>query len=288
MCLRISRLLLALLWIPTAFAEDSLPQRWVSAGSALTEWIVALGGQDKLAGVDSTSQYPETLRALPSIGYQRQLSAEGVLSLRADILAGTEEMGPPPVLSQLKAAGVRVETFSAQPTLPALQDNLLRLGKLLDKNSEAKQQLVDYEDKLARLQMQIERAHAKGQPAPRVLLLLSHAGTRPMAAGKDTAADWLIAQAGGENLATHTGYKAISSEALLAMNPDVLIFTDRSTLSAEGVQELLASDAALSSSSAAKNGRVISLDPTLLVGGLGPRLPDELLRLYPLFYPAAL
>ena len=53
---------------------SQLPQRWVSAGGALSEWA-ALGGESKLVGVDTTSQHPAALKALPSIGYQRQLSA---------------------------------------------------------------------------------------------------------------------------------------------------------------------------------------------------------------------
>src|SRR5690606_37605592 len=74
-------------------AAAELPQRWVSAGGALSEWVSALGGESKLVGVDTTSQHPASLKALPSIGYQRQLSAEGILSLRPQILVGTEEMG---------------------------------------------------------------------------------------------------------------------------------------------------------------------------------------------------
>jgi len=54
---------------------SQLPQRWVSAGGALSEWVAALGGESKLVGVDTTSQHPAALKALPSIGYQRQLSA---------------------------------------------------------------------------------------------------------------------------------------------------------------------------------------------------------------------
>src|SRR5262245_990153 len=88
----------ALLFSHQAAVAEPLPQRWVSAGGSISEWVVALGGQDRLVGVDTTSQHPEALKALPSIGYQRQLAAEGILSLRPDILVGTEEMGPPPVL----------------------------------------------------------------------------------------------------------------------------------------------------------------------------------------------
>jgi len=267
-----------------AQAEEVLPQRWVSAGSALSEWIAVLGGQHKLVGVDSTSQFPPALTELPSIGYQRQLAAEGILSLKPDILVGTEEMGPPPVLAQLKAAGLRIETFSAAPNLNALQNNLTRLGHLLGAEETAAQRLNDYRLKLAELRAQIREIEQDGRAKPKVLLLLSHAGTRPMAAGRDTAADWLIKHAGGENLATHSGYKAISSEALLAMNPEVLIFTDRSLPSASAMQAALAQDPALATSRAAQSGRVLSLEPTLLVGGLGPRLPDELVRLMQAFY----
>jgi len=282
--MRFIALVFAALYLVTASAEESLPQRWVSAGSALSEWIAALGKQHLLVGVDSTSQFPESLTKLASIGYQRQLSAEGILSLKADILVGTEEMGPPPVLLQLKAAGLRIETFSAKPDLNALEDTLTRLGELLGQEAKAAEELNHYRLKLAELRAQIREIEQDGRAKPKVLLLLSHAGTRPMAAGTETAADWLIKQAGGENLATHQGYKAISSEALLAMNPDVLIFTDRNLPSADAIQAVLAQDPALAASGAAKNGRVLSLEPTLLVGGLGPRLPDELVRLMQAFY----
>ena len=43
----------------------------------------------------------------------------------------------------------------------------------------------------------------------------------------------------------------------------------------------------LASIRAAKEGRVYELDPTLLVGGLGPRLPASLKQLTADFYPAA-
>jgi len=35
-----------------------LPQRWVSAGGALSEWVSTLGAESKLVGVDTTSQHP--------------------------------------------------------------------------------------------------------------------------------------------------------------------------------------------------------------------------------------
>ncbi|KQZ80956.1 heme/hemin ABC transporter substrate-binding protein [Pseudomonas sp. Root562] len=261
-----------------------LPQRWVSAGGALSEWVIALGGEAKLVGVDTTSQHPETLKALPSIGYQRQLSAEGILSLRPQILVGTEEMGPPPVLSQVRSAGVQVELFSAQPDLSTLQNNLQRLGKLLGAEDRASQLLATYQQALEQQKVRVTRAQLT-KPSPGVLMLLGHAGGKPLIAGKDTAADWLLQRAGGHNLATHTGYKPFSSESLVSLDPDVLVFADRALSGNAARAALFKENPILASTRAARDGRVIELDPTLLVGGLGPRLPEVLKKLADEFYP---
>lgn len=280
---RVAALCVGLLVGHQATAAE-LPQRWVSAGGALSEWVSALGGESKLVGVDTTSQHPESLKALPSIGYQRQLSAEGILSLRPQILVGTEEMGPPPVLSQIRSAGVQVELFSAQPDLATLRGNLQHLGKLLGAEDRASQVFLSYQQQLDQQQARVSQAQLKHK-APGVLLLLGHAGGKPLIAGKDTAADWLLQHAGGHNLATHTGYKPFSVESLASLNPEVLVFADRALTGDAARAALFKENPILSSTRAAKDGRVMELDPTLLVGGLGPRLPESLTRLADEFYP---
>lgn len=279
--------LTAVLLFPNlVLAQESLSQRWVSSGGALSEWVVQLGGEDKLVGVDTTSRHPATLSKLPSIGYQRQLAAEGILALQPDLLLGSEEMGPPPVLEQLAAAGVRIERLSARAELDSLQANLQRLGQLLGDEAAAQRAYTDY---LARLQTQrqwVERAQ-RDQAAPGVLLLIGHAGGSPLVGGVDTAADWLISHAGGRNLATHSGYKALSSEALLALDPQVVVVADRALEGEAARQALLQQNPALAGTRAAREGRLLALDPTLLVGGLGPRVPDGLAMLAAGFYPAS-
>ncbi len=277
--------LVALLLVnPVAHAAE-LPQRWVSAGGALSEWVVALGGESKLVGVDTTSQHPKSLKALPSLGYQRQLSAEGILSLRPQVLMGTEEMGPPPVLAQIRSAGVQVEMFSAQPDLPALKGNLQHLGKLLGNETKADALFGEYEQALDQQKRWVVKAQA-AQKAPDVLVLIGHAGGKSLIAGKDTAADWVLQQAGGHNLANHTGYKPFSLESLAGLSPDVLVFADRALTGDAARAALFKENPILASTPAAKSGRVFELDPTLLVGGLGPRLPQSLVKLSTAFYPS--
>ncbi len=263
---------------------EPLPQRWVSAGGSISEWVVELGGESKLVGVDTTSQHPVALRELPSIGYQRQLAAEGILALKPDVLLGSDEMGPPPVLSQLQAAGVNIERLSVSPQLSALQASLQRIGQLLGDQPRATQVFGAYKQRLQRQQQWVDRAQLN-QAAPKVLLLLGHTGSSPMAGGIETSADWLIKQAGGVNLANHRGYKALSSEALIGLDPQVIVIADRSLEGESAKRALLEQNPALAATRAAREGRLISLDPTLLVGGLGPRLPDGLAALSAAFYP---
>lgn len=262
---------------------SQLPQRWVSAGGALSEWVAALGGESKLVGVDTTSQHPASLKALPSIGYQRQLSAEGILSLRPQVLVGTEEMGPPPVLAQIRSAGVQVEMFSARPDLPTLKGNLQHLGALLGSEAKARELFTGYEQALEQQKRWVATAQATHK-APGVLMLIGNAGGKPLIAGKGTAADWMLQQAGGRNLATHSGYKPFSVESLAGLSPEVLVFADRALTGEAARAALFKENPILASTPAAKHARVFELDPTLLVGGLGPRLPQSLVQLSADFY----
>ncbi|MCP8465462.1 helical backbone metal receptor [Pseudomonas sp. ZM23] len=267
-------------------AAETLPKRWISAGGSLSEWVVALGGESRLVGVDTTSLHPASLAVLPRIGYQRQLAAEGILALKPDILLGSEEMGPPPVLQQLRAAGVRIETLSAKADAQTVRDTLLRLGKLLGAPEQAKQMAEHFQSRIAVQQARVTKAQAT-QAAPGVVLLVGQAGGNLLVAGQETSGDWMLRHAGGRNLAGHKGYKALSSEALTALDPQVIVLADRSLDGDAARTALTRQNPALSATRGVREGRVVILDPTLLVGGLGPRVPDGLASLSRAFYPSA-
>lgn len=257
-------------------------ERLISVGGAVSEWLVVLGGEQHLVAVDSTSRHPLSLSALPNVGYQRNLTAEGILALQPDALIGTEEMGPPPVLAQLKGAGVNLYTLSSAPSLPTLEANLTQLGALLGREAEAQAQYQAFQAQLAQLEQQLSKQSSQ----PGVLLLLSHAGGNPMVAGTDTAGDWLIKLAGGHNLASHEGYKPMTSEALLALAPHVLVVTDRALTGAKARAALLEQQPALAATPAGLAQRLPVIDPTLLVGGVSPRVPKAVAELAQAFYPA--
>lgn len=71
--------------------------RIVSVGGALTETLYALGAQDDLVGVDTTSLYPAVARALPSVGYARSLLGRRRAVLATDAGCRVRRCRPPAV-----------------------------------------------------------------------------------------------------------------------------------------------------------------------------------------------
>lgn len=262
--------------------DAAVIERVISAGGSISEWLVAVGAEQQLVGVDTTSLHPQSLQALPSVGYQRQLAAEGVLTLQPQVLFGSDEMGPPPVLQQLRSAGVQIETLPVDANMLAVSQAVRRIGAVLARSEQAEQALSAFKQGI--WQQQQKLALIDGS-APRVLLVFSVGHGNPLTAGTNTVGDWLIKQAGGENLAVHAGFKALSSESMLALNPQVIIVADRHNQGLAALESILSHAAALQYSDAVKNKRIVALDPTLLVGGLGPRLPEQIAQLMDAFYP---
>ena len=67
-------------------AED--PSRVVVAGGSIAEILYALEAGGLIVAVDSTAAYLPGTSALPSVGYVRNLSAEGILALKPSLILG--------------------------------------------------------------------------------------------------------------------------------------------------------------------------------------------------------
>lgn len=250
--------------------------RIVSAGASVTDLLVELGAQSQIVGIDATSQLQE--KDMPSVGYHRQLAAEGVLSLSPDLLIGSEEMGPAPVLSTLRDAGVKVVTLSSTPTVAALKQRIHTLAELTATQANAEPLINAMDDQLAKLET---RASASNTSTLNGLFLLVHQGRPASVAGADTTPNTLIELLGAKNPAAEsvTSYKPLSPEALLGFNPDFILVMQRSLDQLGGMQGLANAVPLLSSTRAYKNNRIIAVDGRVLVGGLSLNTLDEALRI---------
>jgi heme transport system substrate-binding protein len=82
-------------------------RRIVSVGGAVTEILYALGLEQRVVAVDTTSLYPpRALTEKPNVGYMRQLSPEGVLGLGPSLVLAAEGSGPKETIAVLEAASV--------------------------------------------------------------------------------------------------------------------------------------------------------------------------------------
>ncbi|WP_439437802.1 heme/hemin ABC transporter substrate-binding protein [Salinivibrio costicola] len=250
--------------------------RIVSAGASVTDLLVELGAQSQIVGIDATSQLQE--KDMPSVGYHRQLAAEGVLSLSPNLLIGSEEMGPAPVLSTLRDAGVQVVTLSSTPTVAALKQRIHTLAELTATQANAEPLINAMDDQLAKLET---RASASNTSTLNGLFLLVHQGRPASVAGADTTPNTLIELLGATNPAAEsvTSYKPLSPEALLGFNPDFILVMQRSLDQLGGMQGLANAVPLLSSTRAYKNNRIIAVDGRVLVGGLSLNTLDEALRI---------
>ena len=62
------------------------PQRIISLSPHLTELLFAVGAGPQLAGVDSSSDYPEAARTLPRVGGYSRINFERILALKPDLV----------------------------------------------------------------------------------------------------------------------------------------------------------------------------------------------------------
>jgi iron complex transport system substrate-binding protein len=264
---------IALLGFALFSARAANAQRIVSVGGSLTEIVYALGAEKQLVAVDTTSLFPEAALKLPKVGYARQLSSEGVLALRPTLILATNEAGPPNALDQIRAAGVKIESTSAEHSFDELR-NKVRVVATAVGMSEAGRAL---DAKLASDMTEATRWIAAQPTKPRVLFILSHSGAAQVS-GEGTAADAMIKLAGGVNAVSgFKGYKPLTAEAVIAADPDVVLTTTQGVNAIGGIDKLL-SQPGLGLTTAGKTRRVVDLEALYLLG-FGPRLPQAVREL---------
>ncbi|MGT2475154.1 heme/hemin ABC transporter substrate-binding protein [Paraburkholderia terrae] len=254
----------------------SSAQRVIVVGGAIAEVVYALGKAQTLVATDTTCTFPSQALALPKVGYQRTLSAEGLLSFQPTLILASAEAGPSSALDQASRMGVRIVSFDESHDVASVRNKIQGTARALDAAAAGQALLERFDSQWTQTVQRIARAQRKPL---RVLFLLNPGGNQPMVAGQHTAADAMLTYAGATNaIQDFAGYRALSPEALAACQPDVVLTTD-DTLQASGGKQNLLAGAGFQLTPAGRNGRIVSLD-TLFLLGFGPRLPDAVAELH--------
>ena len=280
-----SYLRLALVAVITFASVTAAAPRIVSVGGPVTEIVYALGAGDHVVGVDTSSTYPETATQLPQVGYQRRLSAEGVLSLQPDLVLVTSDAGPPQALEQLKAVVELVEV-PAVYSIAGAEAKIRLIARILGREEQGERLVDTLRRDLTAAQAVLDRVRTQ----PKVLFLYARGLGTLYVSGTGTAADAMIRLAGGVNAATgYTDFKPFTSEALVAAAPEVLLMLERGLDSLGGVEGLLKLPG-MALTEAARHDRIVAMDD-LYLSSFGPRLgaaiKDLAIHLHPALQPDA-
>lgn len=263
----LSTALLLLGSAPTASAQDTEAERVLPLGGSVTEIVYALDQGDRVVGVDASSIYPEAATEKPDVGYYRQLSAEGVLSLDPDIILALEGTGPPAVLDQLRNADVGIETIPDEPSVAGAKQKIRQVAELLGRVDAGDDLVAEMERQLAEARTLREEADTP----PRVLFIYARGSGTMNVAGSGTSAGAMIELAGGENALTGIdGFKPLTAEAVVDAAPDVILMLTRGLDSVGGVEGVL-EQPGIELTPAGENRRIVAMDDLLLLG-FGPRL----------------
>lgn len=246
-------------------AGDS--SRIAIAGGSITEIVYLLGAEDRIVAVDATSSFPDEAARFPSVGYVRNLSTEGLLSLSPTLILGENDMGPPEVLDQLSVTGVEIVTVPERHSAQGIADKVYCVAQVLG---------VDPQRVLGEARFRTDPALPDS--GRRVGVVLGLQDGVPLAAGANTSGDGLLKMAGATNVFSAVdGWKPVSLEAMAAANPEFIVITERGVEAAGGMETVLAHPA-VRLTTAGMRGQVIAMDGMAMLG-FGPRTLDSAARL---------
>jgi iron complex transport system substrate-binding protein len=236
-------------------------QRIVSLAPHVTEMIFAAGGGERIVGAVGYSDFPPAARDIPRVGDHKQIDIERIIALKPDLLVVWLHGNSERQLEHIRKLGIPL--FYSEPhKLDDIPESIHRLGQLMGTEKQAAQSAAEQRQQLARLKSQYQN-----RPPVRVFYQV---WGRPVYTlnGTHIISD-MLRLCGGENIfaALPVTAPAVSTEAVLLENPEVMITGDRLDKSKAGLEVWHQYSTLL----AVQRGNLFSIDADLL-NRAGPRL----------------
>ncbi len=258
-------------------------QKIISISPSLTEILFSVGAGDKLIGRDSNSMFPEAaLEAVDLGGMWEGIPVEDILAMEPDlILAG--EIYSAEAIAELRELGLTVYWQANPDSFEGLYENIRDIAYLTGMEDQA---ATLVESLLIRVEGLTEKLQ-NVEKMPVVFYELDASDpSNPWTPGAGTFISYVIGQAKGQNLGDSLAgeWVQISSEALIAQDPDFILLAD----ALYGITpESLAERAGWGEIKAVVDGNVYPFDPFIL-SVPGPRLIDGFEQLAEILHPEIL
>lgn len=240
----------------------SRPERIVSLAPGMTEMLFALGLEERIVGVTDVCDYPLQVRSLKRVGAYTNPSLEMICSLDPDLILAMHGISKS-LLGRLENLGLTVVALN--PTdMEGFYRTIADLGRLTGSRKRAETLISG----LRRRQAAVTTG-ATDAKRPRVFYVI---WDEPLfTAGSGTFIDDVIRLAGGYNVASDVGgYVQFSREQLVAYDPDIIIYSDKTDLPGK-----IGREAGWKRLKAVRRGRVYAIDEDI-ISRPGPRLLDGL------------
>jgi len=238
---------------------------------SLTEDLFAIGAGAQVVGVSQFTDYPPAAAKVPQVASFSSLDAERIVRLHPDVVVGIPSQAV--LTADLRRAGLRTILMSDDGYDDIFGD-LATLGRLSGHASEATALAARLRARTAQLVRRVPR-----DARPRAFVVL---GIDPIfTVGQSSYIAHLLLLAGARNAAGDIGqaYARYSAEAMLALQPDVLIADKASGLAAALDRP------PWNALRAVKAKRVYVVDDADLLERPGPRYNDGLAWLIAKLHP---
>jgi iron complex transport system substrate-binding protein len=251
--------------------------RVVAVSKQINEFLYAINAESVLVARDLTSIYPPEIRKLPSVGYHRALSAEGIISMRPTMLLTDGNVGPDPVLAQVRKVGIPVVIMTPGSGVDSAQMLMAQLGKVFHHEHDADSVIAKWTaDMASALADTLE--WAKG-PRPRVLMMhMGQIANDYLAIKRGSTGDQIIRWAGGVNAIDSVGgMMRLTPELIAKARPDIIIATDVG-FDRLGSVDKFAAMPGVAQTPAGKSKRIYRVDETEIMY-FGPRTAPSIVKI---------
>jgi iron complex transport system substrate-binding protein len=254
-------------------------ERIITAGSAITETVCALGDCDKIIASDRTSLYPSKIQQLPSIGYRSGINAEGIISLKPTLIIAEKDYVEEGVLTQLSSTGIKLVIVDRKNNVNDTKKFITLIAATLNREEEGKKLVQSIEQDLTEAKTLLQ----KTTTSPKVLCIYNRGTATISIAGTNTFGDILNYLGATNAISSVEGYKPLNTEALIAANPEYLLMVSSGFESLGGVAGVLKIPG-VEQTTAGKKKQIVAFDGLMLTN-FGPRLGQAVRELVVLLHP---
>ncbi|MFZ6010929.1 MAG: heme/hemin ABC transporter substrate-binding protein [Bacteroidota bacterium] len=254
-------------------------QRIITAGSANTETVCALGLCDNIIASDKTSLYPAHIQQLPSIGYRTGISAEGIISMKPTLVIADEDYVDDAVVTQLRDADVKLVLVDRQHSLEGALQAITEIAQALGKEKEGERLIGKIKTDLSDAKTLLGKVTTQ----PKVVCVYNRGTGAISAAGRDTFANILQYVGATNAFPTIEGYKPLNTEALIAANPEYYVLLESGFLSIGGIEGFIKVPGVAQTSGGQKKN-IIAIEGIKLTN-FGPRFGEAVKELVIKLHP---